>query len=141
RDLTNVTRMLNRYGDRIKILCGVDTLALESLFMGAHGWVAGLVCAFPKESMAMFKLAKAGRAQEALEIYRWFMPLLELDIHPKLAQCIKLAEQMEGIGSDRVRAPRLRLIGEEREAVIATIKKGIETRPQLPDFKEGAYAV
>ncbi len=141
RDLTNVTRMLNRFGDRIKILCGVDTLALESLLMGAHGWVAGLVCAFPRETMAVFKLAKAGRTQEALEIYRWFMPLLELDIHPKLVQYIKMAEQMEGIGTEHVRAPRLPLIGEERSAVIATIKKGIDNRPALPAFKEESYAL
>ena len=141
RDLTNVTRMLNRFGDRIKILCGVDTLALESLLMGAHGWVAGLVCAFPRETMAVFKLAKAGRTQEALEVYRWFMPLLELDIHPKLVQYIKMAEQMEGIGTEHVRAPRLPLIGEEREAVIATIQKGIDNRPALPAFKEESYAL
>ncbi len=141
RDLTNVTRMLNRYGERIKILCGVDTLALESLLMGAHGWVAGLVCAFPKETMALYKLAKAGRIQEALEIYRWFIPLLELDIHPKLVQYIKLAEQMEGIGTEHVRAPRLPLIGEEREAITAIIQKGIDTRPQLPVFKEESYAL
>ena len=141
RDLTNVTRMLNRFGDRIKILCGVDTLALESLLMGAHGWVAGLVCAFPRETMAVFKLAKAGRTQEALEIYRWFMPLLELDIHPKLVQYIKMAEQMEGIGTEHVRAPRLPLIGEEREKVIATIQKGIDNRPALPAFKEESYAL
>ena len=141
RDLTNVTRMLNRFGDRIKILCGVDTLALESLLMGAHGWVAGLVCAFPRETMAVFKLAKAGRTQEALEIYRWFMPLLELDIHPKLVQYIKMAEQMEGIGTEHVRAPRLQLIGEEREKVIATIQKGIDNRPALPAFKEESYAL
>ena len=141
RDLTNVTRMLNRFGDRIKILCGVDTLALESLLMGAHGWVAGLVCAFPRETMAVFKLAKAGRTQEALEIYRWFMPLLELDIHPKLVQYIKMAEQMEGIGTEHVRAPRLPLIGEECEKVIATIQKGIDNRPALPAFKEESYAL
>jgi 1-pyrroline-4-hydroxy-2-carboxylate deaminase len=141
RDLTNVTRLLNRFGDRFKILCGVDTLALESVLMGAHGWVAGLVCAFPKETMAVFRLAKAGRVQEAVEIYRWFMPLLELDIHPKLVQYIKLAEQLEGIGTEHVRAPRLPLIGEEREAVMAIIQKGIDNRPALPVFKEASYVV
>jgi len=141
RDLTNVTRMRNRFGDRFRILCGVDTLALESLLLGANGWVAGLVCAFPKETMAVYKLARAGRIQEAVEIYRWFIPLLELDIHPKLVQYIKLAEQMEGIGTEHVRAPRLPLIGEEREAVAAIIQKGIDTRPALPVFKEESYVL
>jgi 4-hydroxy-tetrahydrodipicolinate synthase len=81
RDLTNVTRLRNAFGDRFSILCGVDTLALEEILLGADGWVAGLVCAFPAETVAIFKLAKAGKIQEAINIYRWFMPLLELDIH------------------------------------------------------------
>jgi dihydrodipicolinate synthase/N-acetylneuraminate lyase len=134
RDVSNVTRMINRFGDRFKILCGVDTLALEELQMGAHGWVAGLVCAFPRETVAIFKLAKAGRVAEALKIYRWFLPLLELDIHPKLVQYIKLAEMQAGIGSETVRAPRLTLIGEEREHVLNIINTGIKNRPQLPDY-------
>ena len=131
RDITNVTRLINRYGDRLKIFCGVDTLALEALLMGAHGWVAGLVCAFPKETVALYKLVREGRMNEALALYRWFMPLLELDIHPKLVQYIKLAEQMEGIGSEYVRAPRLTLTGGERERVTSIIQKAIETRPQF----------
>lgn len=134
RDVSNVTRMINRFGDRFKILCGVDTLALEELQMGAHGWVAGLVCAFPRETVAIFRLAKAGRIAEALKIYRWFLPLLELDIHPKLVQYIKLAEMQAGIGSETVRAPRLTLIGEERERVLNVINTGIKSRPQLPDY-------
>jgi dihydrodipicolinate synthase/N-acetylneuraminate lyase len=134
RDVSNVTRMINRFGDRFKILCGVDTLALEELQMGAHGWVAGLVCAFPRETVAIFKLAKAGRMAEALKIYRWFMPLLELDIHPKLVQYIKLAEMQVGIGSETVRAPRLTLIGEERDRVLNIINTGIKNRPQLPNY-------
>ncbi|HQU57518.1 MAG TPA: dihydrodipicolinate synthase family protein, partial [Chitinophagaceae bacterium] len=92
RDVTNVTRMKNNFGDRFKILCGVDTLAMEELCLGADGWVAGLVCAFPKETVAIFNLVKEGKIEEARKIYRWFMPLLELDIHPKLVQYIKLAE-------------------------------------------------
>ncbi len=132
RDVSNVTRMINRYGDRISILCGVDTLAMESLVMGAHGWVAGLVCAFPRESVVLFKLIKAGRIEEALKIYRWFLPVLELDIHPKLIQYIKLAEQMTGIGTEHVRKPRLPLVGEERERVISIIEEGLRTRPVLP---------
>jgi dihydrodipicolinate synthase/N-acetylneuraminate lyase len=134
RDVSNVTRMINRFGDRFKILCGVDTLALEELQMGAHGWVAGLVCAFPRETVAIFRLAKAGRIAEALKIYRWFLPLLELDIHPKLVQYIKLAEMQAGIGSETVRAPRLTLVGAERETVLNIINTGIKNRPQLPDY-------
>ncbi|MBL7803023.1 MAG: dihydrodipicolinate synthase family protein [Saprospiraceae bacterium] len=122
RDVSNVTRMLNRFGDRFKILCGVDTLALESLLMGAHGWVAGLVDAFPRETVAIYRLANAGRHEEALRIYRWFLPLLELDIHPKLVQYIKLAQAEAGLGTEHVRAPRLPLEGKEREEVLAVIR-------------------
>jgi 4-hydroxy-tetrahydrodipicolinate synthase len=133
RDVTNITRMRNRFGDRFKLLCGVDTLAMEELLLGADGWVAGLVDAFPAETVAIYKLAKAGRIAEATEIYRWFMPLLELDIHPKLVQYIKLAAAEAGIGSEHVRAPRLPLIGEERERVLQIIREGIKSRPKLPD--------
>ena len=131
RDVTNVTRMINRFGDRIKILCGVDTLAMEELCLGADGWVAGLVCAFPAETVAIFNLVKAGKINEAANIYRWFMPLLELDIHPKLVQYIKLAETQAGIGSENVRAPRLTLVGKEREEVLKIIDDGIAARPKL----------
>jgi 4-hydroxy-tetrahydrodipicolinate synthase len=131
RDISNVTRMINRFGDRYKLLCGVDTLAMEELLMGACGWVAGLVCAFPKETVAIFNLVQEGKIEEAREIYRWFLPLLELDIHPKLVQYIKLAETHCGIGSEHVRAPRLTLIGEERERVEQIIKDGIAKRPVL----------
>lgn len=138
RDLSNLTRLKNRFGDRIKILSGVDTLALESLFMGADGWVAGLVCAFPKETVAIYELAKAGRSEEALAIYRWFLPLLELDINTKLVQNIKLAEVATGIGTENVRAPRLPLIGDERANVLKIINDGLATRPQLPEYKNAA---
>lgn len=131
RDVSNVTRMINRFGDRFKILCGVDTITMEELMLGANGVVAGLVCAFPKETVALYKLTKAGKIDEALKIYRWFLPLLELDIHPKLVQYIKLAEQEVGLGSEFVRAPRLTLIGEERERVLKVIREGIATRPKL----------
>jgi 4-hydroxy-tetrahydrodipicolinate synthase len=134
RDISNVTRLRNRFGDRIKILCGVDTLAMEELVMGADGWVAGLVCAFPAETVAIFRLIKAGRFDEARAIYRWFLPLLELDIHAKLVQYIKLAEVGTGIGTEYVRAPRLTLIGEERERIVKIINDGLAVRPQLPDY-------
>ena len=135
RDISNVTRMINRFGDRLKILSGVDTLALESLLMGSHGWVSGLVDAFPRETVAIYKLAKAGQIDEALKIYRWFLPLLELDINSFLVQNIKLAEVATGIGTEHVRAPRLPLRGSEREKVLAIIAKALESRPTLPDYK------
>lgn len=134
RDVTNVTRLKNRFGNRLKILCGVDTLAMEELLLGADGLVAGLVCAFPAETVAIYNLVKAGRVAEATAIYRWFMPLLELDIHTKLVQYIKLAETQTGIGSEYVRAPRLTLVGEERERILKIINDGIATRPALPQL-------
>ncbi len=135
RDLSNITRLRNRFRDRLTILSGVDTLALESLFMGADGWVAGLVCAFPKETVAIYELAHAGKHQEALNIYRWFLPLLELDINSKLVQNIKLAEVATGIGTENVRAPRLPLIEEERAHVLRIIEEGLASRPTLPEYK------
>lgn len=131
RDVTNVTRMKNRFGDRIKILCGVDTLAMEELCLGADGWVAGLVDAFPNETMAIYNHVKAGNIAAATEIYRWFMPVLELDIHPKLVQYIKLAAMQTGIGSEYVRAPRLLLEGDERKRVLSIIDAAIASRPSL----------
>lgn len=135
RDISNVTRIRNRFGNRLNILCGVDTLALESIAAGADGWVAGLVCAFPAETVAICNLVKAGRMAEALEIYRWFMPLLELDISPQLVQNIKLAEVGTGIGTEYVREPRLPLQGEERIRVQKIIAEGLRTRPSLPEYK------
>jgi 1-pyrroline-4-hydroxy-2-carboxylate deaminase len=131
RDVTNVTRIKNRFGNRLKILCGVDTLAMEELCLGADGWVAGLVCAFPAETVAIYNLVKAGKLEDATKIYRWFMPLLELDIHAKLVQYIKLAEAQVGLGSEEVRAPRLILEGEERSRILKIINDGIASRPAL----------
>lgn len=136
RDVSNVTRMINYFGDRYKILCGVDTLAMEELLMGADGWVGGLVTAFPRETVAVYRLIKAGLIDDARAIYRWFLPLLELDIHPKLVQYIKLAEAQVGLGSEYVRAPRLTLIGEERERILKIIKEGIAVRPVLPEYMQ-----
>jgi len=134
RDITNVTRIKNKFGDRLKIMTGVDTLALESLIMGAVGWIAGLVCAFPKETVAIYKLQKLGKIDQAISIYRWFLPLLELDINSKLVQNIKLAETYTGLGSEHVRAPRLPLSGNERKSVISIIESGLETRPDLSKY-------
>lgn len=131
RDVTNVTRLINRFGGRLKILCGVDTLAMEELCLGADGWVAGLVCAFPKETVTIYNLVKEGKIAEAAKIYRWFMPLLELDIHPKLVQYIKLAATQTGIGSEYVRGPRLTLQGSERDRILKIINDGIAVRPVL----------
>jgi 4-hydroxy-tetrahydrodipicolinate synthase len=134
RDISNVTRIINYFGDRLKIMTGVDTLALESLLMGAHGWIAGLVDAFPKETVAIYKLQKAGRIADALEIYRWFLPLLELDINSKLVQNIKLAEMYNGIGTENVRPPRLPLDGVERKKVIQIIESSLKNRPDLSKY-------
>lgn len=133
RDVTNVTRLRNAFGDRFSILCGVDTLALEELVLEADGWVAGLVCAFPAETVTVFKLVKAGSIEEAINIFRWFMPLLELDIHTKLVQYIKLAESKTGLGSEFVRRPRLVLEGAERQKIENIIDTGIKNRPVLPN--------
>lgn len=134
RHISNVTRLRNAFGDRLSILCGVDTLAMEELVMGADGWVAGLVCAFPRETVAIYRLVKAGKIEEARAIYRWFMPILELDLHPKLVQYIKLAEVHTELGTEYVRLPRLPLIGEERKHVEDILRHGLETRPTLPDY-------
>ncbi len=132
RDISNINRIKNRFGNRLAIFCGIDTLALESLLIGADGWVAGLVCAFPKETLTIFNLVQAGRIEEAIEIYRWFLPLLELDINAKLVQNIKLAEVATGIGTENVREPRLPLIGEERQRVLDIIETSLSNRPLLP---------
>ncbi len=136
RNISNISKMKSKFGDRFKILAGVDTLALESLLMGADGWVAGLVCAFPKETVAIYELQRAGKIKDAIEIYRWFLPLLELDTNSKLVQNIKLAEVATGIGTENVREPRLPLIGKERDHVINIIEKSLKCRPKLPDYKK-----
>ena len=145
RDVSNVTRMKNRFGDRYKILCGVDTIAMEELLLGADGWVAGLVNAFPNETVAIYELVRSGKIEEATNIYRWFMPLLELDIHPKLVQYIKLAQAQTGLGTEYVRAPRLVIEGEERKRILKVINDGIASRPPLAQNattknKSAAYA-
>jgi dihydrodipicolinate synthase/N-acetylneuraminate lyase len=132
RDVLNITRLTNSFGDRFKIFTGVDPLATECLIMGADGWVAGLVDAFPKETVAIYRLVKAKRFAEAIAIHKWFLPVLELDIHPKLVQYIKLAEVATKIGTETVRAPRLPITGDERVRVLNIINSALETRPELP---------
>jgi 4-hydroxy-tetrahydrodipicolinate synthase len=136
RDVTNVTRMINSFGDRFSILCGVDTIAMEELCLGADGWVGGLVNAFPKETMCLYELIREGRLEDAKKINRWFMPLLELDIHPKLVQYIKLAQTITGLGTEFVRPPRLMLIGKEREAVLQIINESIASLPMMPSVEK-----
>ena len=133
-DTRRLTELQTRFGDRFTILCGVDDIALESILLGATGWISGLTNVFPQESVALMKLAQAGRIEEAREIYRWFMPLLRLDTIPKLVQAIKLAEQIVGRGSENVRAPRLKLAGEERTFVEQTMKTALDNRIDLTKF-------
>ena len=135
RDITNITRMINRFGDRYKILCGVDTIAMESILMGAKGWVAGLVDSFPEETVAIFTYCKAGEWEKARAVFRWFLPLLELDISPQLVQNIKLCEQATGLGTGYVRKPRLPLEGLELKRVELIIKESLAKRPKNLDYK------
>lgn len=130
-DSRRITDMINLLGDRYAIVCGVDDLLLENALFGATGWVSGLANAFPREAVQLFRLAKSGRTAEALELYRWFMPLLHLDVATKLVQYIKLANAMTGEGAEWVRAPRLTLEGEERQRIAALVQRAIDTRPQL----------
>ena len=133
RDITNITRMINRFGDRFQILCGVDTIAMEALLMGANGWVAGLVDAFPRETVAIYSYCKQGELEKARSIFSWFLPLLELDISPQLVQNIKLCELATGMGTGHVRPPRLPLKGAELERVRSIIKTALHNRPKSLD--------
>jgi len=133
-DTRRLTELQSRFGERFTLLCGVDDIALESILLGATGWISGLTNVFPQESVALMKLARAGRIEEARELYRWFMPLLRLDTIPKLVQAIKLAEQIVGRGSENVRAPRLTLEGAERTYVEQTIQTALDTRIDLSRF-------
>ncbi len=133
-NVRRITDIYNAVGERYQIFTGVDDLALESLLLGAVGWVAGLVCAFPRETVVLYHLAKAGRLEEARALYRWFMPLLHLDVSTKLVQNIKLAEAMTGLGNENVRPPRLPLAGEERARVERVIAHALATRPLLPSI-------
>ena len=129
-NVRRITDIANACGDRYLVFSGVDDLVLESILLGAIGWISGLVNAFPAENRLLWDLAAAGRWDEAREVYRWYTPLLHLDTHVKLVQYIKLANQECGLGSEVVRAPRLALIGAERERVLAIIRSGIATRPK-----------
>lgn len=128
-DTRRFTDLSNTFGDRYTLMAGLDDVSLEGLMLGATGWVSGLTSAFPKESVAIVKALKEGHYEEALKIYRWFMPLLHLDAAHDLVQSIKLAEEMMGRGSERVRMPRMPLIGARRAEVIAMVEKAAATAP------------
>jgi dihydrodipicolinate synthase/N-acetylneuraminate lyase len=133
-DIRRSTDIINRFGSRFALFTGVDNLAFEALSVGAIGWVAGLVLAFPKETVAIYRLMQQGRHGEALDIYRWFRPLLDLDVSTYLVQNIKLAEAMAIGSNERVRAPRMPLEGEQRARAERIIRSAMETRPQLPQL-------
>ena len=130
-DVRRITDIRNKIGERLTIFAGVDDLALESVFLGATGWVAGIGLAFPYENQRLWELAMAGKWDEARELYRWYTPLLHLDVGLKFVQNIKLATQATGYCAEHVRLPRLPLTGAERQRVLNVIDKGIRTRPKL----------
>jgi len=133
-DTRRISELLAAFGDRFIVFGGVDDIALESLMLGCTGWISGLTNVFPQESVAIYKLAKAGRYDEALELWRWFMPLLRLDTIPTLVQCIKYCEQLAGRGSEVTRAPRLPLTGKERARVEKLYNDAVATRIDLSKF-------
>jgi len=128
-DPRRFTDIINAFGDRFVLFAGLDDVAFEGLCLGARGWVSGLTNAFPKESLALYAALKAGDLDKARKIYRWFMPLLHLDAEHDLVQSIKLAEQIMGRGSERVRSPRLILSGDRRAQVTAMVKEAAANRP------------
>ena len=130
-DVRRVSALRARLHERVAILAGMDDMILESIPMGAVGWIAGLVNAFPAESVRVFELGRDGKMAEALALYEWFLPLLRLDTVPKFVQLIKLVQQEVGHGSARVRPPRLELEGAELDAVTALIRKSLAERPSL----------
>ncbi|MGH9440868.1 MAG: dihydrodipicolinate synthase family protein, partial [Thermoanaerobaculia bacterium] len=126
-----VTAIHETLGDRLEVFIGVDDLIVEGVAAGAVGWIAGLVNAFPSESVLLFDLARDGKTEEARRLYEWFLPLLRLDVVPKLVQLIKLVQQEVGHGSERVRPPRLPLVGVEREAAFEIIRTALRKRGAL----------
>jgi 1-pyrroline-4-hydroxy-2-carboxylate deaminase len=132
-DTRRFTDTKNMVGDRFVLFAGLDDVVVESVMLGAAGWVSGMSNAFPQEGETLFRLAKAGRYEEARALYEWFMPLLHLDARPDLVQCIKLCEAIMGRGSELTRPPRLPLSAQERAGVEAVMDKALRHRPALPD--------
>jgi len=124
-----ITDIRNAVGDRFTLFCGVDDLVMETYILGAQGWISGLVNAFPAENRLLWDLLEAGKFTEAQKVYAWYTPLLHLDTHPKLVQYIKLASAECGFGTETTRAPRLPLVGAERERILQVIRQGIAQRP------------
>ncbi len=139
-DPRRITDLHNLHGDRFILFCGVDDLVLESCALGIEGWVSGLTDVFPEESVELWNLCQAGRFAEARALYRWFTPLLHLDTEIKLVQHIKLGQQMVGIGSEKVRAPRRELVGEERTRIMKLYETALSTRPKLGSRPKSAVA-
>lgn len=130
-DVRRFTDLHNALGDRYALFAGVDDLALECTLLGAVGWIAGIGLAYPKENQRLWELMMAGKWEEARTLYRWYTPLLHLDVGTKFVQNIKLAIQENGLGKEWVRLPKLPLVGEERERVLRTIRKANEARPRI----------
>ena len=128
-DTRRITDLFNKFKDRYIIFSGLDDVALESILLGCTGWISGLVNAFPRENGLMWDAAKSGNWDKALEIYRWYMPMLHFDSHPKLVQYVKLASAEMGYGTEIVRPPRLTIIGEQREEALKIIRQSAATRP------------
>jgi 4-hydroxy-tetrahydrodipicolinate synthase len=129
-DIRRITDLRNALGDRYQLFCGVDDLAYEALALGADGLLAGVGCTFPRETVALFDLMKAGQWAEALKLYQWMTPMLHLDVSNKLVQNLKLIDVLAGVSSEHMRKPRLPLIGEERAFVTAVVEKALATRPE-----------
>lgn len=130
-DVRRVTALKTNCGDRLALFVGVDDLIVEGVRAGATGWIAGLVNAFPRESVALYNYAMRGETRKADELYRWFLPLLRMDTVPKFVQLIKLVQQETGMGSERVRPPRCVMAGAERKAALETLKRALKTRPKV----------
>lgn len=131
-DIRRTTEAVGLLEGKMAVFTGVDNYGYEAALVGAAGWIAGLVVAFPRETVAVWKLAKAGRLEEALRIYRWFRPLLDLDVSTYLVQNIKLAEALAINSNERVRAPRMPLFGERRQSVETIVRNALKTRPEIP---------
>ncbi|MCF2857065.1 dihydrodipicolinate synthase family protein [Pseudoalteromonas sp. SMS1] len=133
-DTRRISELFSAFGDRFVVFGGVDDIALESLMLGATGWISGLTNVFPRESVAIYKLAQQGRYEEARELWRWFLPLLRLDTIPTLVQCIKYAEQLAGRGSEKTRSPRLSLTEAEKRYVSRLYDEALNNRIDLSKY-------
>jgi 4-hydroxy-tetrahydrodipicolinate synthase len=139
-DVRRLSAIRELLGDRLDIFVGVDDLLVEGVNAGAKGWVAGLVNAYPAESVELFNLAQAGKREEAFKLYRWFLPLLRMDTVPKFVQLIKWVQEQAGAGSARVRAPRMELVGEELEIAQTTLQAALANRPRIKELPLSSFS-